>query len=177
MNRIVSKYQRTKITAIKKRMVCPLCHQKIKLMQIFPLNNNNRKLMEYVDLVCSEMISLWLPKLLMDIIILVQHYKDYNIIKNINEDCLQRVYFEPQKYPVSNQFQGHGYALLCKVLATSAMKQGYQIVKTGLYVVRGLTINRISCSRCIQYKGNMNYRKSFFFVKKLFIMMQETLME
>ena len=83
----------------------------------FPFNNNKRKLMEYIDSVYSEIFSPWVPKLLMDVI-LIQHYEGYDIIKHVNQDCLRRVYFGPQKYPVSNQFQGNGYDLLCKDLVT-----------------------------------------------------------
>ena len=113
----------------------------------------------------------------MDIFILIEHHEDSNIIKHLNEDCLHRVYFDPQKYPVSNQSQRDGYALLCKDLATSAIKQGYQIIKNGYYVIGGLTANRFSCSRCIEYKGNINFCKTTSFYKKNVIMIQETLVD
>ena len=77
---------------------------KEELNSNFPFNKNDRKLMEYIDSVCSEMFSPWVPKLLMDVFILTQHYEGYDIIKHVNQDCLHRVYFDPQKYPVSNQF-------------------------------------------------------------------------
>ena len=134
----------------------------------FPFSNNDRKLKEYIDSVCSEMISPWVPKLLMDVFILTQYYEGQDIIKVTNKDCLHRVYFDPQKYPISNQFQGNGYDLLYKDLATSAIKQGYQIVQKGFYPVGGLTTNRFSCNRCIQYKGNIKFRKSTFFCQKIF---------
>ena len=124
--------------------------------------------MEYIDSVCSDMFSPWVPKLLMDVFILSQHHDNYNIIKHVNQDCLHRIYFDPQKYNITNQFQGEGYDLLCKDLATSAIKQGYQIVKNGFYLVGGLTANRFSCSRCIQYKGNINVGKTTSFRKKTF---------
>ena len=78
----------------------------------FPFNKNDINLMEYIDSVCSEIFSLWGPKLFMDIFILTQHHEDYDIIKHVNQYYLHRVYFDPQKYPVSNQFQGDGYDLL-----------------------------------------------------------------
>ena len=59
--------------------------------------------MEYIDSVCSEMFSPWVPKLLMDAFILTQHHEGYDIIKHVNQDCLRWVYFDPQKYSVSNQ--------------------------------------------------------------------------
>ena len=71
-------------------------------------------------------------------------------------------------YIVSNQFQGNGDDLLCKDLVTSAINQGYQIVKNGFYLVGCLTAKRFSCSRCIQYKGNINFCKSTFFCQKTF---------
>ena len=103
----------------------------------FPFNKNDRKLMENIDSVCSEMFSPQVPKSLMDVFILTQHYEGYDIIKYVNQDCLHRVYFDPQKYPVCNQFQGNGYDLLCKDLAASAIKQGYQIVKMVFILLRG----------------------------------------
>ena len=104
----------------------------------------------------------------MDIFILTQRHASYDIIKHVNQDCLHRIYFDPQKYPVSNQFQGDGYYLLCKDLVTTAIKQGYQIFNNGFYPVGGLTVNRFSCSRCRQYKGNINFRKSISFCQKTF---------
>ena len=124
--------------------------------------------MEYIDSVCSEMFSSWVSKLLMDVIFFTQHHKGYDIIKHVNLDCLHRIYFDPQNYPASNQFQGNGYDLLCKDLATSAINQGYQIVKKSFYSIDSLTTNRFSCSRCIQYKGNNNFRKSTSFCQKIF---------
>ena len=56
------------------------------------------------------------PKLLMDFFILTQHYEGDDIITHVNQDCLHRVYFDPQIDPVSNQFQGIAYDLLCKDL-------------------------------------------------------------
>ena len=124
--------------------------------------------MEYIDSVCSDMFSPWVPKLLMDVFILSQHHENYNIIKHVNQDCLHRIYFDPQKYNITNQFQGEGYDLLCKDLATSAIKEGYQIVKNGFYLVSGLTANRFSCSRCIQYKGNNDVGKTTSYRQKSF---------
>ena len=151
---------------------------KEKVDSNFPFNKNDRKLMECIDSVCLEMFAPWVPKLLMDVFILTQHYEGYDINKHVNQDCLHRVYFDPQECPVSNQFQGNRYDLLCKDLATSAIKQVYQIVKNGLYSVGGLTANRFSCSICIQYKENiLIFVNQPLFVKKYFIMMQETLVD
>ena len=85
----------------------------------------------------------------MDISILSQNHKEYKRIKHMNEDCLYTIYFDPQKYPFSKQYKGEVYSLLYKDLAASAIKQGYQIVKNGFYVVGALTTNRFSCSMCI----------------------------
>ena len=141
---------------------------KEELNSNFPIHKNDRKLMEYIDSVCSEMFSPWITQLLMDVLILTQHHEGLDIIKHVNQDCLHRVYFNPQKYPVSNQFQGNGYDLLCKDLATSAIKQGYQIVKNGFYSASGLTTYRFSCSRCLQYNGNINFHKSTSFCQIIF---------
>ena len=89
---------------------------KEELNSNFPFNNNDSKLMEYIDSVCSEMFSPWVSNLLMDVFILTQHYKGCDIIKHVNQDCSHRVYFDPQKYPVSILFQGNGYDLLYKDL-------------------------------------------------------------
>ena len=94
---------------------------KEELNSNFPFNNNDRKLMEYINSVCSEMFSPWVAKLLMDVFILTQHHEGYDVIKHANQYCLHRVYFNPQKYPITNQFQGDVYDLLCKDLATSAI--------------------------------------------------------
>ena len=112
------------------------------------------------------MFSPWITQLLMDVFILTQHHEGFDIIKHVNQDCLHRIYFDPQKYNVNNQFEGEGYDLLRKDLATSAINQGYQIVKNGFYLVGGLTANRFSCSRCIKYKGNVNVGKITSFRKK-----------
>ena len=178
MNRIVLKYQRRKISLIKKKG-CNHCFiKRTKLMKIFLSTKMIWALWNIcIDSVCWEMFSPWVPKLLMDVFILTWHHEDYNIIKHVNEDCLQRLYFDPQKYPISNQFQEDGYALLCKDLATSAIKQVYQIVNNGYYIFGGLTANGFSCSRCIQYRGNIYFCKSISFCKKHFIMMQNILMD
>ena len=47
----------------------------------FPCNNNDMNLMKYMDSVCSEIFSPWVPKLLMEVFILTQHHEDYSIIK------------------------------------------------------------------------------------------------
>ena len=86
------------------------------------LNNNDQTLMDYIDSVCSDMFSPWVPKLLMDVFILSEHHENYNIIEHVNQDCLHRIYFDPRKYHVTNKFEGEGYDLLCKDLATSAIK-------------------------------------------------------
>ena len=75
------------------------------------------------------------------------------------KDCVRTIYFDPQKYPVCNKLKGEGYPLLCIDLATSAINHGYQIVKNSFYVVGGLIANRFSCSRCIQYKGDIKCRQ------------------
>ena len=51
-----------------------------------------------------------------------QHYEGCDIITHVNQDCLHMVYFDPQKDPVSIQFQGQRYDLLCKDLVISAIK-------------------------------------------------------
>ena len=50
--------------------------------QPFDTNDKNQK--EFIDSVCSEMLSPWEPKLLMDVFILAKHHKDYNVIKHVN---------------------------------------------------------------------------------------------
>ena len=114
------------------------------------------------------MFSPWKPKLLMDVFILTEHMENYDIIKHVNEDCVHTIYFDPQKYPVRNKFKGEGYSLLCKDLATSSINHGYQIVRNGFYVVGGSTANRFSCSRCIQYKGDIKCRQATPFRAKTF---------
>ena len=79
---------------------------KEELNSNFPFNKNDRKLMEYIDSVCSKMFSPWVPKILMDIFILTQHYEGYDFIKHVNQDCLHMIYFDPQKYPVSTYCKG-----------------------------------------------------------------------
>ena len=80
------------------------------------------------------------------------------------------IYFDPQKYLDCNKFKREGYSLLCKDLATSASNHGHQIVRNGFYVVGGLTINRFSCSRYIQQKGDIKCQQ--YLVQTPFIMMQ-----
>ena len=54
--------------------------------------------MKYIDFVCSAMFSPWVTKILMDFFILTQHHEGYDIIKNVNQDCPHRVYFNPHRY-------------------------------------------------------------------------------
>ena len=114
------------------------------------------------------MFTPWEPKLLMHVFILTEHQQNYDIIKHVNEDCVHTIYFDPQKYPVCNKFKGDGYTLLCKDLATSAINYGYQIVNNTFYNVGGLTDNRFSCNRCIQYKGDIKCRQLTLFCAKTF---------
>ena len=93
----------------------------------------------------------------MDVIILIEHQHDYDIIKHVNKDCV-----------TYNKFKGDGYSLLWKDLATSAINHGYQIIKNGFYIVGSLTANRFSCSRCVQYKGDIKCRQLTLFCLKTF---------
>ena len=72
----------------------------------FPFKKNDMNLMEYINSVCSETFSPLVPNLLMDVFILTQHHEGYDIIKHFNQDCLHRVYFNPQKYLFSTNFKG-----------------------------------------------------------------------
>ena len=58
--------------------------------------------------------------------------------------------------------------LLCKDLATSAINHGYQNVKNGLYIVGGLSVKGFSCSKCIQYKGDIKCQQLTLFCSKTF---------
>ena len=91
--------------------------------------------------------------------------KDNDMIEYMDEDTL---YIDPQKYPVCNKFKGEGYSLLCKDLVTSAINQGNKIVRNYFYVVDSLTANRFSCSRCIQWKGDIKYWQLTLFCVKTF---------
>ena len=89
------------------------------------------KIKEYIDSYCLDMFSPWEPKLLMDVCILPQKCKDYNIIKHINEEISYFIYFDPKKYLVNDGYEGEGYSLLCNDIATAAIKSGYHIVRNG----------------------------------------------
>ena len=132
------------------------------------MNKNDKEIKEYIDSLCINIFSLWEPKLLMNVFISIEHQQNCDIIKHVNEDCVHTIHFDPQKYPVCNKFKGEGYSLPCKDLATSAVNHGYQIVKHSLYIVGGLSANRFSCSRCIQYKGDIKCRQSTLFNSKTF---------
>ena len=119
------------------------------------INKNDKEIKEYLVLLYFNMFSPWEPELLMDVFMLTEYQQDYDIIKYMNEGCVQTIFIDPQKYPVCTKFNGEGYSLLCKELATSAINQGYQMARNGFYVVGGLTANRFQCSICIQYKGDM----------------------
>ena len=67
----------------------------------------------------------------MDVCILSQKCKDYNIIKHINEEISYIIYFYPSKYPVKDGYDGDGYTLLCNNIATTAIKDGYHIIRNG----------------------------------------------
>ena len=90
------------------------------------------------------------------------------MIKDVNEDCVHTICFDPYKYSVCNKFNGETYLLLCKDSATTAINQKYQIVRNGFYVVGSITANRFSCSRCIQYKGDIKYWQLILFRAKTF---------
>ena len=85
------------------------------------MNKNDKEIKEYIDTLCIDMFSPWVPKLLMDVFILSEHREKYDIIKHVNEDYVHTIYFDPHKYSVSNKFKGDAYNLLCKDLATSAI--------------------------------------------------------
>ena len=105
------------------------------------------------------------PKLLIDVCILSQKYKDYNIIKHINEEIF---YFDPSKYSVKDLYDGDGYSLLCNNITTTAIKDGYHIIRNGYYSIRGLTAQRIACIMCVPYKGNVKHHSSKTFRSKRF---------
>ena len=44
------------------------------------------------------------------------------------------------------------------IFSNAKIWHGFQIVTNGFYIVGGLTANRFSYSRCIQYKGNIKCR-------------------
>ena len=121
------------------------------------IHQNDSKIREYIDSVCVDMFSSWEPKLLMDVYILSQKCKDYNIIKHINEDISYFIYFDPSKYLVKDGYDGDGYALLCNDIATTAIKEGFHIIRNGYYNIRGSTAQRFSCNRCVLYKGDVKH--------------------
>ena len=100
--------------------------------------HNNFKIKEYIDSVCMDMFVPWEPKLLIDVFILSQKYKDYNIIKHINEEIFYIVYFNPSKYSVKDKYDGDVYSLLCNNI------DGYHIIRNGYYTICGSTAQRFS---------------------------------
>ena len=50
------------------------------------IHRDKFKIKEYIDSYSMDMFAPWEPKLLMDVFILSQKCKDYNIIKHINEE-------------------------------------------------------------------------------------------
>ena len=107
-------------------------------------------------------------KLLMDVCILSQKSKDYNIIKDINEEISYIIYFDPSKYLVKDGYNGHGYSLLCNDIATTVIKDGYHIIRNGYYTVGSSTAQRYSCNRCVPYKGRVKHCSSKTFRSKSF---------
>ena len=62
------------------------------------IHHNKFKINKYIDSYCMDMFAPWEPKLLMDICILSQKCKDYNIIKHIDEEILTNTAVGSAKY-------------------------------------------------------------------------------
>ena len=82
-----------------------------------------------------DMCAPWEPKLLMDICILAQKCKDYDIIKNINEEKSYIIYFHPSKHSVKDGYDGDRCSLLCNNIATKALNNGYHIIRNVYYTI------------------------------------------
>ena len=124
------------------------------------IHHNNFKIKEYIDSVCMDKILLWEPKLLINVWILSQKYKDYGIIKHVNEDMSYIIYFDPSKYSVKDGFNRDGYSLLCNDTAVRGLKEGYQRIENGYYTIRCSTIQRFFCNRCDWHIRDVEYCSS-----------------
>ena len=82
------------------------------------------------------------------------------LIKHINEDIPLIIYFDPSKYLVKDGYDGDRYSLLCNDIATTAIKEGFHIIRNGYYNIRGSTAQRFSCNRCVLYKGDVKHCNS-----------------
>ena len=115
-----------------------------------------------------DIFAPWEPKLLMNICILSQKCKDYNIIKHINEDVSYIIYFNPSKHSVKDGYDGDGFSLLCNNIPIIALKDGYHIIRYEFYTIHGSTVKRFSCNSCVPYKGDVKHRSSKRFRLKCF---------
>ena len=57
-------------------------------------------------------------------------------------------------------YNGDVYSVLCKNIATTALKDGYHIIRSGYYTICGSTAQSVSCNRCVPYKGDVKYHNS-----------------
>ena len=89
-------------------------------------------------------------------------------MKHINEDISYVIYFDPSKYSVKDGYDGDWYSLLCNNIATTAIQDGYHIIKNEYYSICSSTAQRCSCNRCVPYKGDMKHRCSKTFRSKRF---------
>ena len=106
------------------------------------------------------MFAPWEPKLFIDVSILSQKCKNYNIIKHINEEILHIIYFDPAKYSAKDEYNRYGYSLLCSDIATTAIKDGSHIIKNEYYTIHGSSAKRFSCNMCVPHKGDVKYCSS-----------------
>ena len=72
------------------------------------INHNDFKIKEYIEAICMYMFASWKPKLVMEVCIISQKCKYYNIIKHINDDISYIIYFD---YLVKDGYNGDGYSL------------------------------------------------------------------
>ena len=114
-----------------------------------------------------DIFASWEPKLSIDVCILSHRCKDCNIIKHINKDLSFIIYFDPSKCLDKDGYDG-GSSLLCNDITTSALKDGYLIIRYGYYTIRDPTAQRFSYNRCVPYKGDMKHHSSKSFRPKIF---------
>ena len=93
----------------------------------------------------------------------VSYHKNVEVIKESYRPYI--IYFGPSKYSV-----GDGCALLCNDKATTALKNGCNMIGKRYYPIQGYIIQRRSCNWCASYKRDWNIVVQNISNWKVFIM-------
>ena len=82
---------------------------------------------------------------------------NYHIIKFINEDVSDFIYFYPLKCLVEDKHGGNGYFPFCNDIATTAINEGFYRIRNGYYSICGSTVQKKFSNMCVIHQVDMKY--------------------